>query len=272
VNVEGRALVVLDEGTEARLGYAADASALVVEVGPGRVFIDTAGAAQNWEIRRGDRSVTLRAFRGRAAAETDPSGLRVLILRGSAEVGADRLESNHIVEVQANSEVKIEEGSEACRPRAQRYDAIRPRTLLVFRANAGSTSTEGPWRFVSPSRWAEALEDGARLVPEITDPVRWVAIALDEPLPYASDMVLRAACGGSGTRLCVWADGWYREIARKSSDSSAVEEWPLRGLRKEMVDLVAGEPLRKLMIGVIQEGGKPRTLEVDKLEIRRVLD
>jgi hypothetical protein len=26
------------------------------------------------------------------------------------------------------------------------------------------------------------------------------------------------------------------------------------------------------MIGVIQEGGKPRTLEVDKLEIRRVLD
>src|SRR6185295_15877454 len=137
VNVEGRALVVLDEGTEARIGYAADASAFAIEVGPGRVFIDTAGAAQNWEIHRGDRSVTLRAFRGRAAAETDPSGLRVLILRGSAEVGPDRVESNRIVEVQANSEVKLEDGSEACRPRAQRYDAIRPRTLLVFRGTAG---------------------------------------------------------------------------------------------------------------------------------------
>ncbi|HTF57492.1 MAG TPA: hypothetical protein VK661_09690, partial [Planctomycetota bacterium] len=223
--------------------------------------------------RRGDRSVTLRAFRGRAVAETDPAGLRVLILRGSAEVGADRVESNRVVEVQANSEVRIEDGSDACRLRAQRFDAIRPRTLLVFRGTAGSTSTEGPWRFVSPSRSAEPLEDGARLVPGFTDPVRWVAIALDEPLPYASDMILRATCGGSGSKLCVWADGWYREIARKASPgSSAVEEWPLRGLRKEMVDLVAGEPLRKLMIGVIQEGGQLRTLDVDKLEIRRVLD
>ena len=274
INLEGRALVVLDEGAEARVAYASDAAAFVVDVAHGRVFVDTAGEEQRWEIRRGDRTVTLRSFRGRASAESDGKGLLVHLLRGVAEVGPDRYEAGRGIDVRPDSSVLVEERKESCAALVERYAVIRPRTLLVLRASAGSSSDEGPWRYVSPSRKAEPLEDAGTLIPECLDPIRWVVIALDEPLRYTSDMVLRAACGGTGSKIYLWAGGsggWHREATRPAPGTSP-EEWSLRGLRRDMVDVLAGEELRKIMIGVVQERGVERTLEVDRIEIRRVLD
>jgi hypothetical protein len=275
INVEGRALVVLDEASEARVAYAADAGAYVVEVSKGCVFVDTAGAQQSWEIRRGDRVVTLRSFRGKASAETDGTNLRVHLLHGVAEVGPSRVETGWRVEVRPDSSVLMEEMKEASAALGKRYVDIRPRRdLLVLRAAAGTSSDEGPWRFVSRSRVAEPLEAAGAIIPECPDPIRWVVIALDEPFKFSSDMVLRAACGGTGTKLYLWAGGsggWHREVVRPAPGTSP-EEWPLRGLRRDMVPLVAGEELRKIMIGVVQERGYERTLVVDGIEIRRVLD
>jgi hypothetical protein len=264
VNIEGRALVVLDESAEARLAYAADAGAYVVEVARGRLFIDTAGGEQSWEFRRDDRTVTLRAFRGRASVETDKGSLVVKILRGAAEVGPHRLEAGLAVEVEPNSSVTLGDRLESCASLAERFAFIRPRTLLVLRAAAGTSSNDGPWRYVSPSRKAEPLKDAGAVIPECADPIRWVVIALDEPLNFASDMVLRAACGGTGTKIYLWAGGqggWHREATRAVPGTSP-EEWSLRGLRREMVDLVAGEELRKFMIGVVQERGRENTLRL----------
>jgi hypothetical protein len=274
INVEGRALVVLDEASEARVAYAADAGAYVVEISKGCVFVDTAGAQLSWEIRRGDRVVTLRSFRGRAAAETDGKELKVHVLRGVADVGPNKVESGRAVDVRPDSSVAFEENTAECDTLAKRYGEIRPRTLLVLRAAAGATSDEGPWRFVSRSRVAEPLEAAGAVIPECSDPIRWVVIALDEPLKFSSDMSLLAACGGTGTKLYLWAGGsggWHREVARPAPGTSP-EVWSLRGLRRDMVDLVAGEELRKIMIGVVQERGYERTLVVDGIEIRRFLD
>jgi len=275
VNVEGRAAIVLDEGSESRIAYAADAGAYVVELSKGRVFIDTAGAEQTWEIRRADRAVTLRTFRGRASAEADGNGLRVHVLKGAAEVGPYPVERGRSVEVRADSSVMVDDRLESCASLAERYSGIRPRTLLVLRAAAGTSSDDGPWRFNSQSRKAELLEGANSLIPDCADPIKWVVIALDEPLKYASDMVLRAACGGSaGARICLWVGGqggWHREALRQASGTSA-EEWPLRELRSEMVPLLAGQEIRKIMIGVVQERGREHSLEVDGIEIRRVLD
>ncbi|HZN61725.1 MAG TPA: zf-HC2 domain-containing protein [Planctomycetota bacterium] len=274
VNVEGRALVVLDNASEARLAYAADAGAYVVEIARGRVFIDTAGADQSWEVRGQDRTVTLRSFRGRAAAEVEAGGLRVRILRGVADVGPRRIDAGRGVDVQPNSSVVEEDQQASCAALAERYGIIRPRTLLVLRAAAGTTSNDGPWRYTSRSRKAEPLKDADALIPECVDPIRWIVIALDEPLKFTSDMVLRAACGGTGAKICLWVGGqggWHREVARSATGTSP-EEWSLRGLRREMVDLVAGEDIRKIMMGVVQERGREHSLEVDTIEIRRVLD
>ncbi len=274
VNIGGHALVVLDADTEARVAYAADAGAHVVEIAKGRVFMDTAGVEQSWEIRRHDRTVTLRAFRGKASAQVDASGLLVHILGGVAEVGPDRVEAGRCVEVRPDSSVNVEERKEAAAFLAERYKDIRPRTLLVLRAAAGTSSDEGPWRYTSESRKAEPLKDADALIPECVDPIRWVVIALDEPLKFTSDMVLRAACGGTGTKLYLWvggSGGWHREAARQATGTGP-EEWRLRGLRRDMVPLVAGEDLRKIMIGVVQERGREHTLEVDGIEIRRDLD
>src|SRR5262245_45017632 len=157
VNVEGRALVVLDDAAEARLAYAADAGAYVVEIARGRIFIDTAGADQSWEIRGLDRTVTLRSFRGRAAAEAEGGGLRVRILRGVADVGPRRIEAGRGVDVQPNSSVVHEDQQASCAALAERYGNIRPRTLLVLRGAAGTTSNVGPWRYTSRSKKAEPL-------------------------------------------------------------------------------------------------------------------
>jgi anti-sigma factor RsiW len=269
VNIEGRALVVLDEKSESRLAYdASEAEAYIVDVAAGRVFIDTAGSIQSWEVRRGDRSVTLRSFRGRACAETDGKDLRVRLLKGVAEVGPSLVDAGRCVDVSAESSVTVEEQPRACDVLSQRYAEIRPRTLLVLRAAAGVDSADGPWQYSSPSRTAQPL--GA-VIPECADPIKWVWIELDEHLAYASDMVMSAACGGTGTKLYLWLSGWHREVDRTPSRTAPVE-WSLRGLRRDMVDIVAGEKLTKIMIGVVQEGGRDKTLEVDGLEIRRVLD
>lgn len=271
VNVEGRALAVLDAGSESRLAYASDAEAYVVDVSAGRVFIDTAGSVQSWEIRRGDRSVTLRAFRGRASAEAVGSGLRVNLLSGAAEVGPNLLEAGRGVDVRSDSSVSLEDQSQACAVLAQRYGEIRPRTLLVLRAAAGVASADGPWQFTSPSKTARPLGNAGVVIPECDDPIKWIEIELDEHLTFTSDMVLWAACGGTGTRLHLWFSGWHRDVERSTSLMSPAE-WSLRGLRRDMVDIVAGEKLTKIMIGVVQERGREKTLEVDGIEIRRVLD
>ena len=218
--------------------------------------------------------MTFRSFRGRACADADASGLRVSLLRGGAQLGPDRIESGRAVDVQADSSVTVEERKAACDTLEERYGIIRPRTLLVMRATAGKSSDEGPWRYVSPSREAQPLEESGAVVPECPDPIRWVVFALDEPLKYTSDMVLRASCDGTGTKIYLWAGGsggWRREAARPLPGRGP-EEWSLRGLRRDMVDLVAGEELRKIMIGVVQEHGQTRTLEIDTIEIRRALD
>ena len=275
VNIEGRAVAVLDEGSESRFAYAADAGAYVVELAKGRVFIDTAGAEQTWEIRRADRKVTLRTFRGRASAEADGNGLRVHVLKGHGEVGTYPVDPGRSVEVREDSSVMVDERRETCATLIERYSGICPRTLLVLRARAGTSSDDGPWRFNSKSKKAELLEGAENLIPDCPDPIRWVVIALDEPLKYASDMVLRAACGGSaGARICLWVGGqggWHREVLRQTSGTSA-EEWPLRELRQNMVPVLAGQEIRKIMIGVVQERGREHSLEVDGIEIRRVLD
>jgi hypothetical protein len=271
VNVEGRALAVLDEKSESRLAYASDAEAYVVDVVAGRVFIDTAGSVQSWEIRRGDRSLTLRAFRGRASAEAVGTGLRVNLLKGVADVGPNPVEAGRCVDVRADSSVSLEFQPQACDVLAERYALIRPRTLLVLRAAAGVDTADGPWQFASPSRKAQPLGTAGVVIPECDETIHWVWVELDEQLTYASDMVLRAACGGTGSKLHLWFSGWHREVDRTASHTSA-EEWPLRGLRRDMVDIVAGEKLTKIMIGVVQERGREKTLEVDTLEIRRVLD
>ena len=274
INVEGCALVVLDEGTEARVARAADAGAYVVELTKGRAFIDTAGAEQKWEIRRPDRSVTLRQFRGRAAVAVEASGLRVDLLRGAFDVGSDHIEVGRGLDVRDDSSVAVvADRAEACDALTKRYGEVRPRTLLVLRAEAGKSCYDGPWPYSSPSRDAQPLETGA-MIPECPDPIRWVVIDLDESLKFSSDMVLRAACGGKGRRVYLWvggSGGWHRETKRTATGKGP-EEWSLRGLRRDMVDLVAGEELRRIMIGVVQEPDRESTLEVDGIEIRRVLD
>ena len=273
VNIEGKALAVLDKCSVSRIAYAADPGAYVVEVTRGRVFIDTAGGKQTWEIRAADRAVTLRSFQGRASAEADGSALRIHILRGAADVGPHAVEANRRIEVMADSSVTIEQWPEACEHLAQRYAQIRPRSLLVMRAAAGATSNDGPWRYSSPSSKAEPLAGGG-VIPECDDLIRWVVISLDEPLKFSSDMELRAAVGGTGTKLYLWvggSGGWHREVDRQSG-GMAPKVWSLRSLRRDMVDLVAGEELRKIMIGVVQERGREYTLEVGGIEIRRNLD
>jgi len=272
MNLEGRAQVVLDGGCEARLASAPADSSLVYEASGGRGFIDTVGSQQRWEIRKGARVMILDRFRGRAAVMADGEDLRVLILRGGAEIGADRFEAGCSLLAEAEGGVGVKPGGDEIENLSGRYDAIRPKSFLVFRGAAGATSMRAPWKFSSPGRVAAPHDSPQeKLVPDGVDPIHWVKITLDEPVQYVSDMALRIACSGSGTKIYLWADGWYREVARKG-EGSGTEEWLLKGLRKEMVDLVAGEPLRKFMIGVVQEGGKPRTLEVDAVEIRRILE
>jgi hypothetical protein len=273
INVEGRALVVLDEGTEARVARTADAGSYVVELLKGRAFIDTAGSEQKWEIRRPDRSVTLMQFRGRAAAAVEASGLRVDLLRGSFDVGSDHLEMGRGLDVRDDSSVGVGDRAQACDALLKRYGEIRPRPLLVLQALAGQSCNDGPWQYSSPSREAQPVETGV-MIPECPDPIRWVVIDLDQSLQFASDMVLRAACGGKGRRVYLWvggSGGWHREVKRTATGTLS-EEWPLRGLRRDMVDLVAGEKLTRIMIGVVQEPDRESTLEVDGIEIRRVLD
>lgn len=272
VNLEGRALVVLDGGSEARLATAPADSALVYEASAGRGFIDTVGSQQRWEIRKGARVMVLDRFRGRAAVVAEGEDLRVLILRGGTEVGADRFEAGCSLLAEPEGGVQVKPGGDEIESLTERFDAVRPKSFLVFRGAAGTTSIKAPWKFTSPARTAAPLNSPPeKLVPDGIDPIHWVKVTLDEPVLYASDMVLRVACSGTGTKICLWADGWYREVARKN-DGAGAEEWALKGLRKEMVDLVAGEPLRKFMIGVVQEGGKARTLEVDAVEVRRNLE
>ncbi len=256
INLAGRALVTLDAGAEAGFGRGGP-SAFALQLVQGACVVDSARSEQRWEFWNGERPLVLEKLDGRIALEAGDESLRVILLAGTAKLerGASLEPGSQVILTAAGTASGRD--AAAARKLSDRHLAQRPREMVVARATPGKA---GPAVAGDPS------------VPECADPIHWTRFEIPGGVTHSTRLSLRVRYVAGGPRLWLSAEGYRRELRATRLDAPLAETWGLQDLKKDRVDLIPGEPLAKFAIGVVQDGGALRTLEVGSVDVVRSLD
>ncbi|MBI2932929.1 MAG: zf-HC2 domain-containing protein [Planctomycetes bacterium] len=242
-NVEGHALLMLDRRTEASVAATASGFAFVLEINRGRAFINTVGNPQTWDIRHGERRLSIPVAQGRFAVEVEAGSLSLIVLSGEATVLDEKLTQGCGASLSAEGLLSRPKADSSTRRAATaRASELQPKEMVVFRAG-----------------FAEAVDDGGPAVSPPLEGRRWIGLSLNPPIPCVGGMSVHVRYKTAATNVTLVAGGQAREIPVNGSDTWLEEDWPL--------EAASGE-LRSLFLGVRRE----TPLHVGGLEVRRPVE